>query len=1191
MAEPKIEAPPASIGPMKRVLWTDGTLRRQGWRCQHVSIGGSLRSIQTDGAAFAQTMFVARQDLPSYEPADTDTRRVVDVWTKILGRGCAPPIHPAAERQLLADEGFGPGDLRPPDMQGDLAPRLVKLHKLSLAAPFDTDYALDSLYESDAEESFAAWLSKSHPKLVSFLTPQASFGMLLTARGHETKGARRVDFLFALPDGSATVVEIDGPQHRGQVPTDGDRDSLLAQYGISTIRVTTQEVERGKGPNLQRVSELAGRLGPESRSSGPINSLAWTPILLHRLAFGLGEAITSGFLAGRSWVISLDDPTQRLASLLGPYLQMFWALDRLWSESSLAPEQVTVITRYGRFGYELSDNGEYLRCDGQDWPADVHIQLEIDKPPAAELVATAELATIIIRTASIGVSVSRLPTGGSSRIPARTEIGDTKTALTALLRAIFAKADFRSGQYQAVAELIASRDCCVLLPTGAGKSIIYQLAGLCLPGRTLIVDPIVALIEDQIVGLKAHGIDRAIGITAKSTQQGQTKGLLRDVADADAYFIFVAPERLQMSNFRNALKELAIATPINLAVIDEAHCVSEWGHNFRTSYLGLGKVIRNIAADAVGRPPPLVALTGTASRAVLRDVMFQLEIEEQNNNTIVRPDTFDRKELNYQIVRGKPDTAEVSLRSVLKTLPSKFNESPQTFYHPDGERTFSGLSFVPTVNGRKNGLRGTKKIVSDVCSSVEMYSGGPPKGFNKLYWERIKREHADGFKQNNITALVCTSAFGMGIDKPNIRWVVHAGLSGSIESYYQEVGRAGRNGQRAQCVLILSEFDQARNSQLLAEDVNLEDARTRSNSLNWGERDDVTTALWFHFNSFPGIDGEVDALAVIVDKLKPSNQKQQVEVPFARDKGPQERALHRLIILGVVEEYLVEFGSNKFVITVEGSNPEKVKRSLLAFVERTQPGRVEEMRTRLHRTDLSHYEAIVQYGRTLIEFVYETVERSRRRSLREMLLSARHSDIGRDHSDTGEEFRNRILAYLSEGDVGKMLEGFVDAPVVDFERWTEKWAEVKAKSDAAEWRAASARLLASYPDHPGLLISRGLSELLVTIDEQVTIEAINEYVLNIDPALLSAITRYNVPAKQVREDLISWLVEAFADKSSAAVAVTVSVAAKHKVAGEDARDILKQLATTNIAAAIVYIDLTLTELSQLAENIITGNPR
>ena len=1165
------------------VLWQDGTLQRDGWRCQHVSLSGSLRAITTRDAAFARTCFVARQDLPTFQPVDRDTRRVIDIWVKILSRGTAPPLHPAAEQELLFAEGFGPGDLCPPTHVGDLAPRLKVDYASELRVPVGNELPLDGgLVGSEAEVEFLSWLEKSHPELTPFLTPQASLDLLLSASGMPSEGFRRVDFLLALPNGNSTVIEIDGGQHDSQGATDDHRDDELATCGITTIRIPTSELALGKGPNLSLIEGLAASIQTET-AQAPIDGLTWAPILLHRLAFALGEAVNSGFLAGNDWVISLGDPTRRLADLLGPYLEMLWALDSLWGDSTLSPQQVTVISGDKATAYTLGPNGEYERSIGELAPADVYLEMDATNAPIAELIADSELPTIITRTAPIGVSVSRPPTGGSTRIAAKGDDATTETALTILLRAIFAKAAFRPGQFEAVAELIAGRDCCVLLPTGAGKSLIYQLAGLCLPGRTLIIDPIVSLIEDQVAGLNGHGIDRAVGITSQSTRQGQTDSLLREVADADAYFVFVAPERLQMSKFRTALRELAVTTPVNLAVLDEAHCVSEWGHQFRTSYLGLGRVIRETCSDTVGNPPPLAALTGTASRAVLRDVLFQLSIEERTPNTIIRPATFDRKELSYRVVRCTPDMTEASLRSVLKTLPGEFNESPSTFYQPNGDRTHSGLVFVPTVNGKKNGLQAARKILNEVCPTVGMYSGSAPKNSEFGDWERAKREFAGAFKDNTAPCLVATNAFGMGIDKSNIRWVIHYGLSGSIESYYQEVGRAGRNGEPAECILILSEFDEDRNSQLLAEDVGLEEARARSDQLGWSQRDDVTTALFFHVNSFPGAADELAALREAVGRLKPGSERDVTEVPFANDAKRQERALHRLIVLGVVDDYLVEFGSKKFDVTLRGSDAAAVKRSLLSFVERTQPGRLEEMTRRAALVDQAHHSAITQCGEMLIDFVYETVERSRRRSLREMLLAARQSK-------TDEQLRTRVLEYLSEGDVGNVLEELVDQAHVNLSDWTREWAQILSRSDAAEWRASSARLLASYPDHPGLLISRGLSELLASADGTPAGTAINEYVLNLESALQSATPNYGVSRDELRP-AISWLLNKVGEASPAIAAATLSVAARYDAASPDDLATLRRDAPEDPASAIVHLDATLVDLLELTEAITTGgNP-
>lgn len=1164
----------------RRVPWMDSTLRRDAWRCQHVSVSGSLRSVQVGQSDFARTVFLARQDLPARGPAGPDTRRVVDMWNKLLCRGDEPPIHPDSERSLLLEEGFSEDELIAARLPGDISPRLRRNLQLELGLPQDIESRYDQLTGSDLEEEFLAWLALSHPELTPFLTPQASFDMLLTARGSRSPGCRRVDFLLSLPDGTDAVIEIDGLQHQGQTLSDADRDSALAKVGISTVRIGSSEIKARSGENLRKLANFAHRLR-EAHTEPVFPSLPWAAILLHRFAFALGEAVVSGFVSGPRWIISLEDPTHRLSHLLGPYLEMFWALDRLWGGSKLSPEYVTLIDGEDRVGYQRNGAGDYLPAKPSDEAADFHLVLDVVVPPMAVLTPHPSLPTIITRTASIGVSVSRPPSGGAGRVAARISAKEIQAALKVLLRGIFAMADFRPGQCEAVTELISGRDCCVLLPTGAGKSLIYQLAGLCLPGRTLVIDPLVSLIEDQVNGLATHGIDRAVGVTSQSTRSGQTDALLREIADADAYFIFVAPERLQMSNFRNSLRELAAATPINLAVIDEAHCVSEWGHQFRTSYLGLGQVIRSIARDVNDVPPPLVALTGTASRAVLRDVLFQLEIKEGTVNTIIRPATFDRKELSYRIIRCTPGEAEASLRSTLKTLPTEFNESVQTFFAPDGESTYSGLVFVPTVNGTKSGVTSTSEIVSDVCNSVAIYSGSAPKGVGSS-WDQIKRQNATAFRDNRITCLVATNAFGMGIDKPNIRWVVHYGLSSSIESYYQEVGRAGRNGEPAQCVLILKEFDKVRNSQLLAEDLGLEDARKRSGALKWSDGDDVTTAVYFHLTGFRGTDFEVDALTALLDQLKPNLQRQRVEIPFDTMKI-QERGLHRLRVLGVVDDYLVEHGSMKFDVSVDASDSEKVKRALLAFVERTQPGRVAEFESRLDAIKLDHHGTIVRCGRLLIDFVYETVEKSRRRSLREMLLAARTCD-------SDESFRTRILDYLSEGDVGNSLEALVDLSSIDLATWRLQWEQIGSRADAAEWRASAARLLASYPDHPGLLLTRGLTEILDADVGEVPWSAVDEYVLNLEAALQSATPLYRVSREQMR-NTVSWLVDRIRTTSRAAVAATISVAERHDVAGADARSLLRGQAADDLASAIVYIDQTLIELFHVADSINIGGSK
>ncbi len=1071
------------------VTWHDGTLQHPTWEISHETVGVSLRSMHIDYGNTTKNCSLATQQRNVSNSFDKERVKVAGTLKKILQRGEFPAIHPLAEQNLYDILGLATTGVQ--ETPGDISPVLETTRQITdVGLPVSPTPAYEirfDLLESDLEVEFVEVFKSEFPEYVRWLIPQASYDLLLQAAGEDSQGSRRCDFLLCLPGSEPLVIEIDGVQHEAQQVSDRERDETLERIGIKTVRVASEEIHSRAGQNF----ELIRNYVEETRSTQAMNAdtvLIWGPVQVHRLLLAISESIRLGLVNGKSWYFEVEDETKVAVELIGPYLPFIKALFNIWGLHELAPETIGFIKRGTCKTYRLDGNGSYEMTTEPSEGLDVNVRILLEyRNTLFEKLPNIDSDTphIVVRSVSLHIQTYGYQFGGAES-HALAESNLNANNLREILRFVFAKDDFREGQLEAIVEILSGRDVAVLLPTGAGKSIIYQLSGLLLPGCTLIIDPLVALMEDQTyVMSETHRISRTIAISGQSTARGETPRLLEQIRRGNGYFIFVSPERLQMQDFRDTLQALKQVTPINLCVIDEAHCVSEWGHSFRTSYLTLGNVLRKTCCTPAGNAPPLAALTGTASRAVLKDMLFQLQIHQDAENSIIKPASFDRPELEFMISKCHTSQSEATLEGTVASLPSKFDSGAQTFFTPTGKNnTMSGLTFVATVKGKHNIVNASAIMREAAGQDVRMYSGGPPGGWNKNDWERVKRLNADAFKDNEVIALATTNAFGMGIDKPNIRWVIHWGLPDSLEAYYQEVGRAGRDGKRALCSLILTEYDPKRNQHLLAADRELNEIRT---SVPYSQRDDVTTALYFHTGTFLGVDEELESLLGEGRRLDPQSERQEHQLAW-RDEPEQEqihRAIHRLVILGVIADYTVDHSRKTFEVTVEGVQPADIPEALIAFIKRSQPQSLEQYRQSINLEPSTVTAALEECGKLLIEFVYDTIEKSRRRSLREMWIAA-------SQSLDGETLRRRILDYLTEGDIGPVLEKLLDEDTQNATEWENLWADI---DDAGELRGASARLLASYPDSPMLLITRGLSESLAPVGNDT------EFILNIEKGL------------------------------------------------------------------------------------------
>jgi len=333
--------------------------------------------------------------------------------------------------------------------------------------------------------------------------------------------------------------------------------------------------------------------------------------------------------------------------------------------------------------------------------------------------------------------------------------------LSLLLRERFGFDDFRPAQKQVIDKIMAGENALAVMPTGSGKSLCYQLPALALPGLTLVVSPLIALMKDQVDQLNHLGLPATVINSTVSREQQRSR--LEQAIAGRIKLLYVAPERFQNDEFRAALAR----TRVSLFAVDEAHCISLWGHDFRPDYLRLRRILRELQS------PPVLALTATATPAVRRDIVAQLGIE--NATQVVSG--FDRPNL-YLEVREVATSLE-KIRAIIELA------------------RWAPLGIV---------YAGTRKNVEEIHASLRR-AGVEAAAYHAGLTPPDRKAIQERFMKASECVIVATNAFGMGIDRSQVRFVVHADIPDSVEAYYQEIGRAGRDGDPARCLLLFNYAD------------------------------------------------------------------------------------------------------------------------------------------------------------------------------------------------------------------------------------------------------------------------------------------------------------------------------------------------------------------------------------------------
>ncbi|MGE6487435.1 RecQ family ATP-dependent DNA helicase [Paenisporosarcina sp. NPDC076898] len=837
------------------------------------------------------------------------------------------------------------------------------------------------------------------------------------------------------------VIEVDGINHEDsqQQKLDQVRDKFLSKYGITVIRISTAQIKNKDYRNLTiklrenyYLHESKIKLFEKYLENPSSYQLHYQLTEIYRFQMLIIELVKAEQLlfSDKQWdfAVSTQQQAQSLQlaledlnkwlEVIGELFNDTISLPKIYVHSSMKKEYICIDNLVGKYWDDTLND-----------PSIIYIRDDYFEETNYRTMNTGYIVNYAIKEEQHLAS------------------------LQYILNVLYGFSTFNAGQIDIIVNTLNRNDTIGLLPTGGGKSLTYQICTFLQPAISFVVAPIKSLMVDQVRSLKdKHFVDCIDYINGDLPPQSASDNL-NGFTEGKFLFLVISPERFQQQEFRNRIEMIQAKKQFAYAVMDEAHCLSEWGHDFRTSYLALARTIRRYAPTAT-----FLALTATASSKVLQDIRNELDISSQNIKTI---SDFTRKELHFHVVEASRVKKQDKLAEVVK----------------EDKKPYPLIVFTPTAGGHNGCFKLSNQLRNQLGLKTAFYSGSKPKDFHTQDFAKYKENVQSAFMNNKLDVLVATKAFGMGIDKSDVRSIIHYGIPASLESYYQEAGRAGRDRYDSDCYILFTKdklTDYQRNI-LFGLDTKLDEIEKTTRVL----QGDLNSIMFLMKKGLKDVDEETSIVSDFYFEYLKDNGK--VHIP---KQGDNEKIIYRLALLGLVDDWVIEWKSNSIIVHLNDYDENNIKYSVFKHIQKYDSTFTEsaiynnlEMQDYLKVYESHSFSPLYKYAYILLKWYNDNVIYSRKQSLKNMfnyVLEFEGSD----------DFQHKLETYFKRNDDVYLLEKTVAIPHNLNNWWKIYYVETndktvpKNENEIKDLSITLSRFLESYKNDPALNLIEGITTLV-----------------------------------------------------------------------------------------------------------------